>query len=327
MKTRFVAAALLLATAFAAQAQSPTPGSAQPYPAKAVSLVVPYPPGGSADILARALGQKLSERLGQPVVIDNKAGAGTAIGARAAATAVPDGHTLLLGTVSSHAINPAMTRVGYDPVKDFVAIAPVAAIPFVLVAHPSVPAAHLREMLEMARAKPGQVSYASAGAGTSNHLAGELLANSTQVNLMHVPYKGSAPALNDVVAGHVPFMFDLLTTALPNIQSGKLKPIAITSRQRNPLLPNVPTAQEGGVKDYEVSAWFGVFAPAGTPAAIVARLNADLTAIVQAPDMQKRLRDMGADPETATTEAFGRYVRDEALKWDAVVKRAGLAAK
>lgn len=319
MKSRFIAAMLIAVAAVAAQAQT--------YPARAVSFVVPYPPGGSADILARALGQKLSERLGQPVVIENKAGAGTAIGAKAVASAAPDGYTLLLGTVSSHAINPAMNKVGYDPVKDFVPIAPVAAIPFVLVAHPSVPAASMREVLDMARARPGQVSYASAGAGTSNHLAGELLANSTQVNLLHVPYKGSAPALNDVLAGHVPFMFDLLTTALPNIQSGKLKPIALTSRQRNPLLPNVPTAQEGGVKDYEVSAWFGVFAPAGTPAAVVTRLHADLTAVVQAPDMQKRLRDMGADPETAPNEAYVRYVRDEAVKWDAVVKKAGLASK
>lgn len=327
MKIHFVAVAAMVATAVCAQVPSSSAGAGPAYPVKAVSLVVPYPPGGSADILARALGQKLSERLGQPVLIENKAGAGTAIGAKAVASAAPDGHTLLLGTVSSHAINPAMAKVGYDPVKDFVAIAPVAAIPFVLVAHPAVPANNVRDVLEMARAKPGQVGYASAGAGTSNHLAGELLANTTQVNLLHIPYKGSAPALNDVLAGHVPFMFDLLTTALPNIQSGKLKPIAITSRQRNPLQPNLPTAHEGGVKDYEVSAWFGIFAPAGTPAAIVARLNADFTAIVQAPDMQKRLRDMGADPETSTVDAFGRYVRDEAAKWDTVIKKAGLATK
>ena len=317
MNFRLMAAALALGTGLAAHAQQ--------YPSRPVALVVPYPPGGSADILARAVGQKLGEKLGQPVVIENKAGAGTAIGAKAVASAPPDGYTLLLGTVSSQAINPAMAKVGYDPVKDFVAVAPVAAIPFVLVANPSVPANTVRDVLEMARARPGQVSYASAGAGTSNHLAGELLANSAQVSLLHVPYKGSAPALNDVLAGHVPFMFDLLATALPNIQSGKLKPIAITSRQRNPLLPNVPTAQEGGVKDYEVSAWFGVFAPAGTPAAVVTRLNADLTAIVQAPDMQKRLRDLGADPETAAPDAYGKYVRDEAGKWAGVLKKAGLA--
>ena len=297
---------------------------AQTYPAKPVSLVVPYPPGGSADILARAIGQKLGERLGQTVVVENKAGAGTAIGTKAVASAAPDGHTLLLGTVSSHAINPAMNKVGYDPVKDFVPVSPVAAIPFVLVAHPSVQANNLADVIALAKASPGKVSYASAGPGTSNHLAGELLASLARVNLLHVPYKGSAPALNDVLAGHVPLMFDLLATALPNVQSGKLKPLAVTSLQRSPLLPNVATAHESGLADYEVTAWFGIFAPAGTPESVVTRLNADLTAVLQAPDMQKRLRDMGAEPETAAPAAYARYVRLESEKWSGVVRKAGL---
>jgi tripartite-type tricarboxylate transporter receptor subunit TctC len=298
---------------------------AQAYPARPVTMVVPYPPGGSADILARAVGQKLGEKLGQTVVVDNKPGAGTAIGAKAVAAAPADGYTLLLGTVSSHAINPAMTKVGYDPVKDFVAVSPIAAIPFVLVAHPSMSATTLSDVVSLARATPGKIAYASAGAGTSNHLAGELLASSAQVSLLHVPYKGSAPALNDVLAGHVPMMFDLLATALPNVQSGKLKALAVTSRSRTPLLPNVPTAHESGLRDYEVTAWFGIFAPAGTPAAVVSRLNADLTAILQAPDMQKRLRDLGAEPETSAQEAYARFVRDEAGKWAGVVQKAGLA--
>ncbi|QJW83897.1 tripartite tricarboxylate transporter substrate binding protein [Ramlibacter terrae] len=296
-----------------------------PTPAFQAGLpVVPYPPGGSADIPPRTIGQKLGERLGQTVVVENKAGAGTAIGAKAVASAAPDGYTLLLGTVSSQAINPAMTKVGYDALKDFVAVSPVAAIPFVLVAHPSLPAANVGDVLAMARANPGKVGYASAGPGTSNHLAGELMASSAKVQLMHVPYKGSAPALNDVLGGHVPLMFDLLATALPNVQSGKLKALAVTSRQRTPLLPNVPTARESGLQDYEVTAWFGVFAPAGTPAPVVARLNADLTAVLQAPDMQKRLRELGAEPESGPAEAYGRYVRDEADKWGAVVRKAGL---
>ncbi|RYY59198.1 MAG: tripartite tricarboxylate transporter substrate binding protein, partial [Comamonadaceae bacterium] len=261
---------------------------ADTWPAKPVTLVVPYPPGGSADILARSIGQKLGDRLGQTVIVENRAGAGTAIGAKAVAVAAPDGYTLLLGTVSSQAINPAMTKVGYDALKDFVAVSPVAAIPFVLVAHPSLPAANVGDVLAMARATPGKVSYASAGPGTSNHLAGELMASAAKVTLLHVPYKGSAPALNDVLGGHVPLMFDLLATALPNVQSGKLKALAVTSRQRTPLLPNVPTARESGLQDYEVTAWFGVFAPAATPAPVVARLNGDLTAVLQAPDMQKR---------------------------------------
>jgi tripartite-type tricarboxylate transporter receptor subunit TctC len=298
---------------------------AQTYPARPVTLVVPYPPGGSADILARTVGQKLGERLGQTVVVDNKAGAGTAIGAKAVAVAPPDGYTLLLGTVSSQAINPAMNKVGYDALKDFAAVSPLASIPFVLVAHPSVSAGNIGELIAMARSNPGKVSYASAGIGTSNHLAGELLAAAAQINLLHVPYKGSAPALNDVMAGHVPLMFDLLATALPVVQSGKLKALAVTGRDRTALLPGVPTAREGGLKDFEVSAWFGVFAPAGTPAPVLDRLNADITAVLQVPEMQKRLRELGADPETGSSEAYSRYVRAEAGKWADVVKKAGLS--
>jgi tripartite-type tricarboxylate transporter receptor subunit TctC len=295
------------------------------YPSRPITLVVPYPPGGSADILARILGQKLGERLGQTVVVDNRAGAGTAIGAKAVAGAAADGYMLLMGTVSSQAINPAMNKVGYDPLKDFTAVAPLASIPFVLVAHPSFAANSVAELVAMAKAKPGAVSYASAGPGTSNHLAGELLANAAQVSLLHVPYKGSAPALNDVIAGHVPFMFDLQATALPYVQSGKVKALAVTGTGRSALLPGIPTVRDKALPDYEVSAWFGVFAPAGIPAPILSRLHAEITAATQSPDMQKRLRELGAEPESASAEAYARYVRDEAVKWAAVVKRAGLA--
>jgi tripartite-type tricarboxylate transporter receptor subunit TctC len=319
MNRRQLALAAVSLALFAAAAQ------AQSYPARPVTLVVPYPAGGSADILARVIGQKLEERLGQPVVIDNKPGAGTAIGAKHVALAKPDGYTLLMGTVSSQAINPAIAKVGYDPVKDFVAISPVAAIPFVLVANPSLPASNLGELIALAKASPGKIAYASAGAGTSNHLAGELLASAAQVNLLHVPYKGSAPALNDVLAGHVPIMFDLLATSLPNVQAGKLKALAVTSRERTALLPNVPTARESGLRDFEVTAWFGIFAPAGTPAPVVTRLNTDLTAVLQAPDLQKHLRELGADPETGSPEAYARFVRSEAGKWSAVTQKAGLA--
>jgi tripartite-type tricarboxylate transporter receptor subunit TctC len=298
---------------------------AQPYPSHPVTLVVPYPAGGSADILARSVGQKLGERLAQTVVVENKAGAGTAIGAKAVAGAPPDGYTLLLGTVSSQAINPAMNKVGYDPLKDFTAVAPLASIPFVLVANHAFPANNIGELIGLAKSSPGMISYASAGIGTSNHLAGELLASAAQINLLHIPYKGSAPALNDVMAGHVPLMFDLLATAAPAVQSGKLKALAVAGKDRTPLLPGVPTASESGLKDFDVSAWFGVFAPAGTPAAVVDRLNADITAVLQTPEMQKRLRDLGAAAETATPEAYARYVRGEAAKWAGVVKKAGLA--
>ena len=298
---------------------------AQPaYPNRPVTLVVPYPAGGSADILARALGQKLSAQWGQPVVIDNRAGAGTAIGAKAVAGAAADGYTLLMGTVSSHAINPAMNKVGYDPIKDFTAIAPVASIAFVLVAHPSFAANSVPELVTMARAAPGTITYASAGPGTSNHLAGVLLERASRTELLHVPYKGSAPALSDVLAGHVKLMFDLQATALPYVSSGKLKALAITSKVRNPQLPEVPTMAEGGVAGHEVSAWFGVFAPAALPEGITQRLNQSVTAVLKTPEMQKQLRDLGAEPDFGTSAAFSAYVRDEAVKWGSVVKAANI---
>jgi len=297
----------------------------QTYPQKSITLVVPYPPGGSADILARTLAPKLGERMGQAILIENRAGAGTAIGAKAVASSPPDGYTLLLGTVSSNAINPAMTKVGYDPIKDFVAIAPVAAIPFVLVANPTFARNNVGELIAYAKANSEKVSYASAGPGTSNHLAGVMLASAAQINLVHVPYKGSAPALNDVIGGHVPIMFDLIATAQPMIQAGKVKPLAVTSKGRASLLPQVPTMRESGLADYQVSAWFGIFGPAEIPVAIVNKLNLEITAVIKNPEMQKRLRELGAEPETATPQEYERFVREEAAKWATVVKLANLA--
>ena len=294
------------------------------FPTRPVTLVVPFPPGGSADILARAVGQKLGAMWGQTVIIDNRAGAGTSRGAKSVAVAPADGYPLLMGTVSSQAINPAMNKVGYDPIKDFTAVAPVASIAFVLVTQPTLPANKVQDVVAMAKAKPGDISYASAGPGTSNHLAGALFESTSQINLLHVPYKGSAPALNDVLAGHVKLMFDLQATALPHIASGKLKALAITSKERSPQLPNVPTMAESGVPGYEVSAWFGIFAPAGIPAAVTDKLNQSLTAVLKTPDMQKQLRDLGAEPEFATPDVFSSYVRSESAKWAQVVKAVNL---
>ncbi|WP_421953920.1 Bug family tripartite tricarboxylate transporter substrate binding protein [Polaromonas sp.] len=293
------------------------------YPSRPVTLVVPYPPGGSADILARTVGQKLSVLWGQPVIVDNRAGAGTAIGAKAVASAPADGYTLLMGTVSSHAINPAMNKVGYDPVKDFTAVAPLASVAFVLVAHPSFAAASLQDLVAMARAKPGEITYASAGPGTSNHLAGVLLEGASRINLLHVPYKGSAPALSDVLAGHVKLMFDLQATALPYVNSGRLRALAITSKTRSSNLPNVPTMVEGGVPGYEASAWFGIFAPAALPRPVTEKINQSLASVLKMADVQKQLRDLGAEPESGTPEAFSEYVRSESVKWAEIVKSAG----
>lgn len=301
------------------------PALAQGFPNRPITLVVPYPPGGTADLLARAVGQKLGEQLGQPVLVENKAGAGTAIGTRYVAEAAADGHTLVIGTVSSHAINPAMNRVGYDPVRDFVAVAPLASIPFVLVTHPSAPYRDLAGLLAAARQQPGELGYASAGPGTSNHLAGEMLASAAGVRLLHVPYRGSAPALADVLAGHVPIMFDLQSTAVPNIRQHKLRPLAVSSAQRSALLPEVPTLAESGLPAFEVSAWFALFAPAKVPAATRTRLSQALEQVLRAPEMAQRLRDMGAEPDTRALEAFSGYVSAEADKYAGVVKAAGLA--
>lgn len=310
-------AALLIAVGVQAGAQT--------FPSKPVTIVVPYPPGGTADLLARAVGVKLGERLGQPVIVENKAGAGTAIGTRYVADVTPDGYTLLLGTVSSHAINPAMTKVGYDPVRDFVPVAPLASIPFVLVANPASPYNTLADVISAAQGAPGTISYASAGPGTSNHLAGEMFATAAKVKLLHVPYRGSAPALADVLAGHVPIMFDLQSTSVPNIRQNKLKALAVTSSHRSALLPNVPTVAESGLKDYEVSAWFALFAPAKTPEAAQQRLGKELSAVMQTPEIKQRLHDMGADPDERSNAQFKSYVQQEARKYEVVIKTAGLS--
>ncbi|MBV7485078.1 tripartite tricarboxylate transporter substrate binding protein [Bordetella sp. BOR01] len=299
--------------------------AAQDFPAHPVALVVPYPAGGSADILARAIGEKLGEKLGQPVVVENKSGAGTAIGARYVAQAPADGYTLLLGTVSSHAINPAIAKVGYDPIRDFALVAPVASTPFVLVTPAASSFRTLSDVIAAARRQPEPLDYASAGPGTSNHLAGEMLANATKVRLVHVPYRGSAPALVDVMAGHVPLMFDLQTTSIPNIRQGKLRALAVTSLQRSSLLPGVPTVAESGMPGFEVSAWFAVFAPAKVPAQTLQRLQAAMSAVMDSDDLKQQLRQIGAEPDPRSPGEFAVYLEQEIKKYAAVVKAAGLA--
>ncbi|MFH0130192.1 tripartite tricarboxylate transporter substrate binding protein [Variovorax sp. VaC1] len=316
---RQLLAVLLLASSTA------VPALAGDYPERPITIVVPYPAGGSADILARTVGQKLSVQIGQPVIVENRAGAGTAIGARFVAEARPDGYTLLLGTVSSQAINPAMSKTGYDPLKDFVPVSALASIPFVLVANPGVGYANVGDLIAAAKQNPGSISYASAGPGTSNHLAGEMLASAAKIKLLHVPYKGSAPALADVLAGHVPLMFDLQTTSLPNIASHKLKALAVTGSQRSSLLPGVPTVAESGLPGFEVSAWFGVFAPAKVPAPVLKKLSAAMARVLEDPVLAQRLRDIGAEPDARSAAQFSAYVAEEAGKYASVVKTAGLA--
>jgi tripartite-type tricarboxylate transporter receptor subunit TctC len=315
-----VALALCLALGVALEA------AAQAYPAKPIRFIVPFPPGGSADILARAIGQKAGEGLGQSLVIENRPGAGTAIGAEALAKSAPDGYAIMIGTVSSHAIGPALNpKLPFDPVRDFAPVSLVASIPFAMIVHPSVPAKTVAEFVVLARAKPGTLNYSSAGSGTSNHLAGELLRSMTGIEIVHIPYKGSAPALNDLVSGQVSMMFDLVLTAAPHVKSGAVRGLAVTSAQRSSVLPDLPTVAES-IPGYEVSAWFGIFAPAGVPQPVVQRLNAEFVKALQQPDLRQRLASQGAEPLTSTPDEFAAYLRAEIDKWARVVKAAGMKA-
>jgi tripartite-type tricarboxylate transporter receptor subunit TctC len=301
--------------------------AAQPYPAKSIRFIVPFPPGGSADILARAIGQKAGEGLGQSVVVENRPGAGTAIGAEALAKSAPDGYAIMIGTVSSHAINPALNpKLPFDPVKDFTPVSLVASIPFAMIVHPSVPAKTVQEFVALARAKPGTLNYSSAGSGTSNHLAGELLKSMAGIDIVHVPYKGSAPALNDLISGQVALMFDLVLTAAPHVKSGAVRGLAVTGAKRSSALPDLPTVAESGIPGYEVSAWFGIFAPAGVPQPVVQRLNAEFVKALREPDLRQRLASQGAEPLTSTPDEFAAYLRAEIDKWAKVVKAAGMKA-
>jgi len=297
----------------------------QAFPAKPIRFIVPYPPGGSADILARGIGQKAGEGLGQTLVVENRPGAGTAIGAEALAKSAPDGYAVMLGTVSSHAINPALNpKLPFDPVKDFTPVSLVASIPFAMIVHPSVAAKNVQEFVALARSKPGALNYSSAGNGTSNHLAGELLKSMAGIDIVHIPYKGSAPALTDLLAGQVALMFDLVLTAAPHVRSGAARGLAVTGTKRSSVLPDLPTVAESGVPGYEVSAWFGIFAPAGVPQPVVQRLNAEFVRAMQQPDLRQRLASQGAEPLTSTPAEFAAYLRSEIDKWGKVVKVSGM---
>lgn len=296
------------------------------YPDKPIRFIVPFSPGGTADVLTRALGHKLGLRLGQPVIIENRPGAGTAIGAKHAAMAPADGYTILYGGVSSQVMNPLISQVDFDPIKDFTPISLVNSLPLVLVVNPSLAVKTMQDYLSLAKTRGKPTTYASAGTGTSNHLAGELLNSMTHAGLMHVPYKGSAPALNDVLGGHIDSMFDLVLTSAPQIKQGKIRPLAITSAKRSPLLPDVPTMRELGLPEGEVDVWTGVFGPAGMPKEIVARLNTEITAVLQLPEVQQQFASLGALAAPSSPEDLGKLLRAEIKKWSGVVQKAKIAA-
>jgi tripartite-type tricarboxylate transporter receptor subunit TctC len=263
---------------------------AQAYPNHSIRLVVPFPAGGTTDILARDVAKKLTDTLGQSVVVDNRPGAGGNIGADIVAKAPPDGYTLLMGTVGTHAINPSLyAKMPYDHIKDFVPVVLVAGVPNVLVVNPSVPVNSVADLIKLAKSKPGAINFASSGSGTSIHLSGELFKTMTGVDMTHVPYKGSSPALTDLMGGQVQIMFDNLPSSLALMKSGKLRAVAVTSLKRAPALPDVPTISESGVPGFEASSWFGILAPAGTPAPIVAKLNAEVNKWLQSPEKEQLL--------------------------------------
>lgn len=297
---------------------------AQGYPNKPVRMVVPFPPGGTTDILARAVGQKLSEAWGQQVVIDNRPGAGGNIGTDLVAKAPADGYTLLMGTVGTQAINASLyAKLPFDPVKDFAPVTLVASVPNVLVVNKTIPSNSVKELIALAKSKPGQLNFASSGNGTSIHLAGELFKSMTGISMTHIPYKGSAPALTDLIGGQTNMMFDNLPSSMQHIKSGTLRALAVTSAKRSPALPDVPTVAESGVPGFEASSWFGVLAPAGTPKEIVAKINADIVKALAAPDIKERLSGQGAEPVGNSPEQFAAYIKTEIVKWAKVVKDSG----
>ena len=298
--------------------------SAQAWPTKPIKWVVPFAPGGTTDILARTIGDKLSIALGQPVIVENKPGAGGGLGADFVAKAAPDGYTILGGTISTNAINASLYKeLPYDPVKDFIPITLIARVPNMLVVNNDVPAKTVAELIALMKKNPGKYTFASSGNGTSQHLSGELFKGMAGVDMQHIPYKGSPPALQDVMGGSVTMTFDNITTAWTLAKAGKLRALGVTTAKRSPAAPDVPTIAEAGVIGYEIGSWQGVFAPAATPPAIVKRLNTEIVRIINTPEVQEKLLALGAEPVGNSTEEFAVFVKAEVVKWGDVVKKSG----
>ena len=294
--------------------------AAATYPDHPIRFVVPVAAGGGNDIVARLLAQKLTDAWGQSVVVDNRPGAATAIGAEIVARAIPDGYTIMLTSVS-FAINAGMRKqLPFDPVRDFATITQVARVPQIMVVNPAVPAATLAEFIALAKAKPGQLNYASAGTGSSTHLAMELFMDMTGTKLNHVPYKGTAPGLTDVIAGHVQITFDAIPPTLPHVKSNRVRALAIGGTQRFPTLPDVPTLAEAGLPNYTFQSWFGIFAPARTPEAVVRTLNRELVRIIALPETRKAFVELGIEPVGTSPEEFGKYLRAEIARWSDVMR-------
>lgn len=317
--TRSIAATILIAAAAATLAAEPA------YPTKPIRVVVPFAAGGSTDILIRTVGQKLTEQLGQSMVIDNRGGAGGAIGAELAAKAVPDGYTIMATTSGVIVVNPSLYRkLAYDPVADFAPVSIIASLPNMLVVSPSLPVKNVKDLIIMAKAKPDTMTYGSGGNGTSNHLAGELLKYLAGVKLTHVPYKGGGPAVLAAMSGEVTLLFATMPSAMPQVKAGKLKALAVTSRKRSDAMPDLPTMVEAGIKDFEMSIWIGALAPRGTPDAHVAKLNREIARALQAPEVAARLRSEGYDPVGSSPKDMASVIKTESAMWARVIKAADI---
>lgn len=297
------------------------------YPARPIRFIVPFTPGGSGDIFARPVAQKMSESMGQQVVVENRPGSGGVIGTEAAAKAAPDGYTMMMGLTANVAVNPALyPKLPYDPLRDFAPVTLIASAPYVLVVPPSLPARNVKELIALARAKPGDLAYVSLGSGSMGHLSGELLASMAGVKLLHVPYKTLGQAIPDLISGQVQLLFLGIASAQPHVKSGKLRAIAVSSTKRSPAMREMPTVAESGVKGFDVTGWYGAFVPAGTPQDIVARLHREIVRVLAMPDIRERLSGEGAELVGNSPRDFDAFVRSEIVKWAKVVKLSGAKA-
>ena len=294
------------------------------YPSRAIKLIVPFPPAGATDIVGRIVAQRLSEQLGQPMVVENRPGAGGSLGSELAAKSAPDGYTLLIATSSTHSIGPSLQKLPYDAIRDFAPITHVANVPNVLVVSPALPAKNVKELVALAKSRPGQLNYASSGVGTIVHLNAELFKMLSGVDMVHVPYKGTALSIPDLASGAVAMLFDSLASAMPHIRSGKARPLALNADHRSPLLPEVPTLAEAGMPEFDRYTWFGLFAPAGTPRGIIARLQSETVAALKADDVLERFASVGAEPVGSTPEQFVERIRSDAAGWAEVIRAANV---
>lgn len=322
---RFASVALL---ALFALASPPPSAKAEGYPERPVRIVVPFPAGGSNDVIARLVAQKLSEGLGQQFIIENRSGAGGNTGADSVAKSPPDGYTLLLSAPGPLVVNQTLYgRLAYDPARDFAPVALVAAVPIVLMVNPAFPARNVRDLIALAKKDPGKINFGSSGIGSTSHLAGEMLKSMAAIDILHIPYRGAAPAMNDLIAGHIPMLFDNMPAVLPQVTGGQVRAIAVAGRGRAAAMPDVPTIAESGVPGFDASAWFGLVAPAQTPAPVLAKLGEEVGKVLKDPEVIVRFRDLGADPGAVVGPAFAAFLAAETTKWAGVVRTSGAKAE